>query len=90
MAITTTYPSPVYVNGYLCRSCNDVTSAKRGVDPSDPSPGPGGVKSRAELAGALQRPLDAGAETSAAVAPVTIADPGLTSRRIGVFVDLRA
>ncbi len=30
------YPKPVFVNGYSCRNCDEVSLAKRGVDPQTP------------------------------------------------------
>ncbi|GEN99311.1 hypothetical protein NSE01_11440 [Novosphingobium sediminis] len=43
MAISGDYPSPVTVNGYVCRNCSDVDRAKRHIDPADPAAGPFGV-----------------------------------------------
>jgi hypothetical protein len=39
LAISTDYPRPVLVNGYTCRNCDDVASAKKNVDPAAPKPG---------------------------------------------------
>lgn len=36
MAISTDYPRPITVNGYLCRNCDDVADAKRNIDPAAP------------------------------------------------------
>ena len=36
MAIGTDYPRPITVNGYVCRNCDDVSSAKRNIDPAAP------------------------------------------------------
>lgn len=43
MAISGDYPSPVTVNGFVCRNCSDVDRAKRHIDPADPAAGPFGV-----------------------------------------------
>lgn len=43
MAISGDYPSPVTVNGFVCRNCSDVDRAKRNIDPADPAAGPFGV-----------------------------------------------
>ena len=42
MSISTDYSAPVLVNGYSCRTCEDVANAKKGVDPADPAAGPYG------------------------------------------------
>lgn len=34
MAISTDYPRPIIVNGYLCRNCDDVSDAKKNIDPT--------------------------------------------------------
>lgn len=36
MAIGTDYPRPITVNGYVCRNCDDVSAAKRNIDPAAP------------------------------------------------------
>ena len=36
MAIGTDYPRPITVNGYVCRNCDDVSNAKRNIDPAAP------------------------------------------------------
>ena len=36
MAISTDYPRPITVNGYVCRNCDDVSDAKKFIDPSKP------------------------------------------------------
>jgi hypothetical protein len=36
------------VNGYVCRSCADVSLAKRQIDPAHPKDGPNGRDARAE------------------------------------------
>jgi hypothetical protein len=33
MAIASDYPHPIIVNGYQCRNCDDVSDAKRNIDP---------------------------------------------------------
>ena len=42
MSISTDYSSPVLVNGYSCRNCEDVAEAKKGIDPAKPDAGPYG------------------------------------------------
>lgn len=39
MAISSDYPRPITVNGYVCRNCDDVSKAKRNVDPTEKTPG---------------------------------------------------
>ncbi|MBU1305498.1 MAG: hypothetical protein KKF33_08260 [Alphaproteobacteria bacterium] len=34
MAISSDYPRPINVNGYTCRNCDDVSKAKRFIDPT--------------------------------------------------------
>ena len=34
MAISSDYPRPINVNGYVCRNCDDVSKAKRFIDPT--------------------------------------------------------
>ena len=36
MAISSDYPVPITVNGFLCRNCSDVSKAQKNVDPADP------------------------------------------------------
>ena len=36
MAISSDYPRPIMVNGYVCRNCDDVSDAKKFIDPSKP------------------------------------------------------
>jgi hypothetical protein len=43
MAISSTYPTPINVNGYLCKNCTDVSLAKRHIDPAHPNDGPFGA-----------------------------------------------
>lgn len=43
MAISGDYSKPVTVNGYSCRNCQDVSLAKRNIDPQHPLSGPYGV-----------------------------------------------
>lgn len=35
MAISTDYPRPITVNGYVCRNCDDVSAAKKNIDPAE-------------------------------------------------------
>lgn len=37
------YPTPVMVNGFLCKNCTDVDYAKKHIDPAHPKDGPYGV-----------------------------------------------
>lgn len=39
MAISSDYPRPISVNGYACRNCDDVSKAKKFIDPSAPKGG---------------------------------------------------
>jgi hypothetical protein len=43
MAISGDYPKPVTVNGFSCRNCQDVSLAKRHIDPDHPLSGPYGA-----------------------------------------------
>ena len=43
MAISVNYPTPVYVNGFICRNCTDVDYAKQHIDPAHPKDGPYGI-----------------------------------------------
>lgn len=36
MAISTDYPRPINVNGYVCRNCDDVSDARKFIDPAAP------------------------------------------------------
>lgn len=36
MAIQSDYPRPINVNGYVCRNCDDVSKAKKFIDPAAP------------------------------------------------------
>lgn len=38
MAISSDYPKPISVNGYICRNCDDVSKAKKFEDPAGPKP----------------------------------------------------
>jgi len=40
MAISSDYPKPVTVNGFVCRNCDDVSKAKRNIDPAEIAGGP--------------------------------------------------
>jgi len=39
MAISSDYPRPINVNGYVCRNCDDVSKAKKFIDPAAPKGG---------------------------------------------------
>lgn len=43
MAVSGDYPKPVTVNGFSCRNCQEVSMAKRFIDPEHPLSGPYGV-----------------------------------------------
>lgn len=36
MAVSSDYARPVNVNGYVCRNCDDVSAAKKFIDPAAP------------------------------------------------------
>jgi hypothetical protein len=36
MAISSDYPRPINVNGYVCRNCDDVSDARKFIDPQAP------------------------------------------------------
>jgi hypothetical protein len=46
MSIGSNYPTPVTVNGYLCRNCTDVDYAKKHIDPAHPKSGPYGINAK--------------------------------------------
>ena len=46
MAIATNYPTPVSVNGFLCKNCTDVDYAKKHIDPAHPRSGPYGIDAK--------------------------------------------
>ena len=46
MTIGANYPSPVQVNGYLCKNCTDVDLAKKHIDPAHPRSGPYGIDAK--------------------------------------------
>lgn len=50
MTIGSDYPSPVLVNGYVCRNCTDVDLAKKMIDPDHPEDGPGRIGAPRETA----------------------------------------
>lgn len=39
MAISGDYPRPVYVNGFACHNCSEVSRAERNIDPKEPTAG---------------------------------------------------
>lgn len=39
MTISGNYPSPVFVNGYACLNCADVSRAQKNIDPADATGG---------------------------------------------------
>ena len=43
MTVSSNYPVPVYVNGYVCKNCTDVDLAKKHIDPAHPRSGPYGI-----------------------------------------------
>ncbi len=40
--MTINYPTPVTVNGFVCRNCTDVDYATKHIDPAHPKSGPYG------------------------------------------------
>jgi hypothetical protein len=50
MAISSDYPRPITVNGYICRNCDDVSDAKKFIDPSKPKAGIGAIDATEERA----------------------------------------
>jgi hypothetical protein len=55
MAISTDYPRPITVNGYICRNCDDVSAAKKNIDPAEAKGEPPAVSFGGSL-GDRQRP----------------------------------
>lgn len=52
------YPRPVFVNGYSCRNCDEVSLAKRGLDPRTPEGA--GADAAVRFGGALESRAAAG------------------------------
>lgn len=46
MTVGTNYPTPVLVNGFLCKNCTDVDYAKKHIDPAHPKSGPYGIDAK--------------------------------------------
>jgi len=46
MTIGSNYPTPVTVNGFLCKNCTDVDYAKKHIDPAHPKSGPYGIDAK--------------------------------------------
>jgi hypothetical protein len=46
MTIGANYPTPVMVNGFLCKNCTDVDYAKKHIDPAHPRSGPYGIDAK--------------------------------------------
>ena len=46
MTIGSNYPTPVTVNGFLCKNCTDVDFAKKHIDPAHPKSGPYGINAK--------------------------------------------
>ena len=68
MAISTDYPRPINVNGYVCRNCDDVSDAKKFIDPAAPKGVDAAVSipdSAVRFGGSLDRRATAVAETVA-------------------------
>jgi hypothetical protein len=48
VTISTNYPTPVSVNGFLCKNCTDVDYAKKHIDPAHPQSGPYGIDAQTD------------------------------------------
>ena len=46
MTIGSNYPTPVTVNGFVCKNCTDVDYAKKHIDPAHPKSGPYGIDAK--------------------------------------------
>jgi len=46
MTIGSNYPTPVTVNGFVCKNCTDVDNAKKHIDPAHPKSGPYGIDAK--------------------------------------------
>ena|SRR5476649_1453099 len=46
MTVGINYPTPVLVNGFLCKDCTDVDYAKKHIDPAHPKSGPYGIDAK--------------------------------------------
>jgi hypothetical protein len=71
MAIDGDYSRPVTVNGFSCRNCQDVSLAKRNIDPEHPLSGPYGVSAGSDP---TQSIAAAAAQSSAKTARALLAD----------------
>ena len=64
MAISANYPTPVVVNGFLCRNCTDVANAKKHIDPAHPQSGPFNIDAKTDPTRALQQAVSFGGSLS--------------------------
>ncbi|BCJ90175.1 hypothetical protein IZ6_09100 [Terrihabitans soli] len=77
MAISGDYSRPVTVNGFSCRNCQDVSLAKRNIDPEHPLSGPYGVSADSD-------PTQTIAKTSG------VPSRALLEEGVGLRLDIRA
>jgi hypothetical protein len=85
MTISGDYPTPVLVNGYVCKNCTDVDDAKRHIDPAHPKDGPYGIYAKDDPAAASRSPaVDFGGGLTA---PPPGAVPS-TNPTVGVRLDV--
>lgn len=80
------------VNGYQCRTCADVSVAKRGIDPAHPKDGPNGIykAQRAEAALAAEANRGPAVKLDGAlpgVSPTRLNPPNLSGP--GLILDLK-
>ena len=48
MTVSANYPTPVTVNGFLCKNCTDVDYANKHIDPAHPKSGPYGIDAQTD------------------------------------------
>jgi hypothetical protein len=79
MAISADYPTPINVNGYLCRNCADVAYAKNHIDPAHPKDGPFGVEAASSSASGRGASVEPGGQPGG-LTNSTAAGPGQAYR----------
>jgi hypothetical protein len=87
MSISADYPTPIYVNGYLCRNCSDVAYAQKHIDPAHPKDGPFGVDAASNAASGRGASVKLGGQLSGL--GISTSAPGQTYRP-GSLADISA
>ena len=84
MAISTNYPTPVVVNGFLCRNCTDVDNAKKHIDPAHPQSGPFNIDAKTDPTRALQQAVSFGGSLSGLDGSASSAPPPATGNQVDI------